>query len=108
MLTPMGWGCQPSPSPRIPGPLQTPTPHNVRVYPTNYLAKMRINIGSRVAWLGEGVGALGMRVNVLTPMGRGYMPPTPTVRGARVTHTLLPSTTNMLTPPFILPIYILV
>ncbi len=73
VLTPMGWGCQPSPRPRLLGPLQATAQPHEHVYPTNYLAKMCINIDSRVAWLGAGAGALGMRVNVLTPMGRGCM-----------------------------------
>jgi hypothetical protein len=51
--------------------------------------------------------ALGANVCSNTP-SPPPPPPTPPVRGARVTHTLLPSTMNMPTPPFILPIYILV
>ncbi len=58
--------------------------------------------------LGAGAGDLGIGVNVLTPMGRGCMPLTPPVRGARATHTLLPNLLSILTPPFILTIYILV
>jgi hypothetical protein len=78
--------------------------HNKPVNPFNSLSYIKSIVVNKVARLSAVAGVLGMRVNVLMPMGRGGPLPTPPVSGARDTHTPLSCTISLLTPPIPLAI----